>query len=169
MAVVSSCRRKIVIFVALDFQIDCRKINLLRPLEVIRDEKSGSYRWNPCFRVIFGLFLNKAIPREVRNYMLELTARKNQKLIVSDRQLNILVGCLLGDAYIHPRGQIQIAQTSKQFPYVMWKYEELKSLAYGLPTKVERFDKRYSKSYSQTRFWLRQYFRSWREIFYPKG
>lgn len=100
--------------------------------------------------------------------MLELIARKNQKLIITKHQLEILIGCLLGDAYIHPRGQIQIAQSSKQSTYVMWKYKELKSLSYGLPTKIERYDQRYGKNYSQTRFWLRQYFRPWRNIFYPK-
>ena len=98
-----------------------------------------------------------------------VTARKNQKLIVTDRQIQILVGCLLGDAYISPRGQIQIAQSSKDSQYVYWKYKELKSLSYGLPTEVSRFDKRFNKSYSQTRFWLRQFFRNWRRIFYPKG
>lgn len=101
--------------------------------------------------------------------MLELTARKSQKLIITDRQLEILVGTLLGDGYIYPKGKIQIAQSSKQLPYLMWKYEELKSLSYGLPTKIERYDKRSGKVYSQTRFWLRQYFRSWRSIFYPQG
>lgn len=101
--------------------------------------------------------------------MLELKARRNQKLSISDRQLEIIVGCLLGDGYIHPRGQIQIAHSSKQFPYVMWKYKELGSLAYGLPTIVERYDRRYGKKYSQTRFWLRQFFRSWRNLFYPRG
>ena len=101
--------------------------------------------------------------------MLELTARTNQRLKITSHQVEILVGCLLGDAYIHPRGQIQIAQSSKQFPYVKWKYEELKSLAYGLPTQVERLDPRYGKKYSQTRFWLRQFFRPWRAIFYPNG
>lgn len=101
--------------------------------------------------------------------MLELTARTNQKLIVTRRQTEILVGCLLGDAYIHPRGQIQIAQSSKYSSYVMWKYGELKSLSYGLPTKAERFDQRYGRIYSQTRFWLRQYFRPWRKLFYPQG
>lgn len=101
--------------------------------------------------------------------MLELTARKNQKLVITDRQLAILVGTLLGDGYIHPRGQIQIAQTSKQSPYLMWKYKEFKSLAYGMPTKVKRYDKRFGKNYSQIRFWLRQYFRSWRNTFYPNG
>ena len=102
-------------------------------------------------------------------YMLELTARKNLKLIVTDRQLEILVGTLLGDGYIYPKGKIQIAQSTKQFSYLMWKYNELRSLAYGLPTKKERFDKRVGKTYSESRFWLRQYFRSWRKIFYPKG
>jgi len=101
--------------------------------------------------------------------MLELTARRNQKLTITHRQLEILVGTLLGDGYIHPRGQIQIAQSSKQAPYLMWKYDELRGLSYGLPTTIERYDKRFEKSYSQTRFWLRQYFRSWRKAFYPKG
>jgi recombination protein RecA len=101
--------------------------------------------------------------------MLELKARKKQKLIVTDRQLEILVGCLMGDAYIHPRGQIQIAQSYKQLSYVYWKYRELESLAYGPPTKTDRYDKRYRKTYSQSRFWLRQFFRDWREIFYPGG
>lgn len=101
--------------------------------------------------------------------MLELSVRKNQKLVITERQLQILVGCLLGDGYIHPRGQIQISQSTKQYFYLKWKYEELKNLAYGLPTQVERFDKRYGKIYSQSRFWLRQYFRPWRKIFYPRG
>lgn len=112
----------------------------------------------------------KAIPREVGNFiMLELTARKNQKLLVTDRQLEILVGTLLGDSYIYPKGKIQIAQSSKQLPYLLWKYEELESLSYGPPTQIERYDIRSGKIYSQSRFWLRQYFRSWRSTFYPKG
>ena len=101
--------------------------------------------------------------------MLELTTRKYQKLVITSNQLQILVGCLLGDGYIHPRGQIQIAQSFKQLQYVLWKYEKLKNLAYGTPSKVDRFDKRYGKVYSQSRFWLRQFFRPWRKIFYPKN
>lgn len=101
--------------------------------------------------------------------MLEFTARRNQVLKVSNRQANIIVGCLLGDGYISPRGQVQIAHSEKQSDYVDWKYSELKSLAYGFPTRVKRFDPRYKKEYVQTRFWLRQFFRPWREIFYPKG
>lgn len=101
--------------------------------------------------------------------MIEFTARKNLKLAVSDRQMEIIVGCLLGDGYIHPRGQIQICQSIKELPYLNWKYRELSSLAYGPPTRVERFDSRYQKTYVGVRFWLRQYFRPLRKIFYPEG
>lgn len=101
--------------------------------------------------------------------MLEYYARVNQKLIVTRRQMEIIVGGLLGDGYIHPRGQIQFHQTIKQSEYLEWKYQELKSLAYGPPKKVERFDPRYQKTYLGERFWLRQYFRPLRGIFYPKG
>jgi len=98
-----------------------------------------------------------------------LIARKNCKLVVSDRQEQILIGSLLGDAYISPRGQIQIEQSEAQKPYLFWKYDELRSLAYGSPIRTERFDRRYYKRYSTWRFWLRQYFRPWRKRFYPSG
>jgi recombination protein RecA len=102
--------------------------------------------------------------------MLELTARKNLKLQISDHQLEILVGCILGDGCICSKGKILIAQGSKQTPYLNWKYKKLASLAYGAkPAKVSRFDERTGKIYSQSRFWLRQYFRLWRKVFYPQG
>lgn len=101
--------------------------------------------------------------------MLEFSARTNLRLKVTHRQMEIIVGCLLGDGYIHPRGQIQIEQSAEQLPYINWKYDELCSIAYGPPTKVERFDNRYGKKYIGARFWLRQYFRPLRKIFYPEG
>jgi len=111
----------------------------------------------------------KTIPREVGNYMLEFKARTNLKLQVTKHQMEILIGCILGDGYIHPRGQIQIAQGIKYLPYLNWKYEELRSLAYGPPKEVRRFDKRFNKTYVGARFWSRQYFRPLRKIFYPNG
>ena len=101
--------------------------------------------------------------------MLEFKARTNLKLKVSNRQMAILTGCLLGDGYIHPRGQIQIEQGIKQLPYLLWKYKNLRSLAYGPPKIIKRFDKRYKQEYVGARFWLRQYFRPLRRMFYPKG
>jgi len=110
----------------------------------------------------------RTIPREVGN-LLEFKARANLRLTLSARQREILIGCLLGDAYIHPRGQIQIAQSIKQQSYLNWKYQELSSLAYGPPSTVSRFDTRYGKTYVGLRFWLRQYFKPLRKIFYPQG
>ncbi len=95
------------------------------------------------------------------------TARKNLKLDVSNRQVEILVGCLLGDAYLTKLGKIQIEQSEKQKEYVDWKYQELASISYSSgPKKVIRFEKRDNRVTKSYRFWTRQYFRKWREIFY---
>ncbi len=106
-----------------------------------------------------------------------LRTRKRMFLYMSARQKEILVGCILGDAYIAPRGKIRIEQSDKQRDYVEWKYNEFNSLSYpskprGLIHKVKKMNKEYLAIF----FDLRQYFRSWRNIFYsgkqkifPKG
>ena len=43
-----------------------------------------------------------------------LHARKRIFLSVSERQKEILIGCILGDAYITPMGKIRIEQSEKQ-------------------------------------------------------
>ena len=95
-----------------------------------------------------------------------LTARKNLKLDVSDRQVEILIGCLLGDAYLTKLGKIQIEQSDKQKEYIDWKYQELVSISYGPPKEVVRFEKADNRVTKSSRFWTRQYFRSWRDKFY---
>ena len=140
-----------------------------RPLTVMWDAKSGSYRGTLDFWVLFGYLESKTIPREVGNHMLEYTARTNLKLVLTRRQLEILLGCLLGDAYISSRGQIQIEQSIKQLQYLNWKYRELKSVSYGPPREIKRFHQKNRKIYIGARFWLRQYFRPLRVIFYPNG
>ncbi|OGE41919.1 hypothetical protein A3B45_01770 [Candidatus Daviesbacteria bacterium RIFCSPLOWO2_01_FULL_39_12] len=94
------------------------------------------------------------------------TARKNLRLDVSDRQVEILVGCLLGDAYLTKLGKIQIEQSDKQKEYVDWKYQELATISYSQPKEVVRFEKRDNRVTKSYRFWTRQYFKSWRNIFY---
>jgi len=98
--------------------------------------------------------------------MLTLTARKNLILKVTKQQSDILIGCILGDAYITKSGKIQIEQSDKQIDYVNWKYNQLEKICYGLPKKVIRYDKRYNKNYISYRFWTRQFFRNWRKRFY---
>ena len=94
------------------------------------------------------------------------TARKNLKLDVSDKQIEILVGCLLGDAYLTKLGKIQIEQSEKQKEYIDWKYQELASISYSSPKEVIRFEQSDNRVTKSFRFWTRQYFRSWREKFY---
>jgi len=98
-----------------------------------------------------------------------LTARKNLKLYVSDRQIEILVGCLLGDAYLTKLGKIQIEQSKKQEEYIKWKHQELSSISYSGLKEVVRFDKKDNRTTKSLRFWTRQYFKVWRDVFYREG
>ena len=94
-----------------------------------------------------------------------LRVRKNLALAVKERQKEILIGCILGDAHITPLGKIRIEHSQKQYEYVVWKHSELSSLAYpALPRMISRQTK--GKEYKSVFFTLRQYFRAWRAIFY---
>ncbi|KKR80175.1 MAG: LAGLIDADG homing endonuclease [Candidatus Daviesbacteria bacterium GW2011_GWA1_41_61] len=97
------------------------------------------------------------------------TARKNLKLDVSDKQVEILIGCLLGDAYLTKLGKIQIEQSDKQEEYIKWKHQELASISYSGLKEVVRFDKQDKRVTKSFRFWTRQFFKSWRDIFYRGG
>ncbi len=111
--------------------------------------------------------MNFGTPREVGYPPRILSARKNLRLVLTDRQVQILVGSLLGDGYIEQKGKIQLEQSEQQKAYLRWKYAELKNLGYLNPPKaVQRYDKRNGRTYRSYRFWLRQYFRPWRSIFY---
>jgi len=118
--------------------------------------------------------LIEVIPREVEELyiigpMRIFTARKNQTLALTSRQEELVLGAILGDAYIHPKGKIQIEHSQNQKEYVFWKYKELSTAAYGCPSRIARFNRKSNKTYNSYRFWLRQYFRCWRELFYPHG
>ena len=96
-----------------------------------------------------------------------LHARKRIFLSVSERQKEILIGCILGDAYITPMGKIRIEQSEKQHEYVKWKYRELASLCYPKgPRDLIHKLKTTNKEYHSIFFDIRQYFRLWRQIFY---
>lgn len=105
-------------------------------------------------------------PREVGQLPRVLYARRNLRLELSQNQMEILIGTVLGDGYISPAGKVQLEHSSKQKSYVDWKFHELKNLAYEKLSKVDRMDKRSDKIYTSYRFWLRQYFRPWRKYFY---
>ena len=108
-------------------------------------------------------------PEGSRAIQLALHARVSQILRVSPRQRSIILGSLLGDAYLSKRGQIFIDQAMSQKAYVEWKFKELSSLAYRRLSIVKRRDKRTGKETTSCRFILRQYFRSWRPFFYDSN
>ena len=95
-----------------------------------------------------------------------LRVRKHIAYYLTNRQIQILIGSLLGDAYIHPLGKICFEQSSHQQEYLLWKYSEFKNLAYPKIAQVTRLDKRSGKQTHSVRFFLRQIFRSWRSVWY---
>ena len=96
------------------------------------------------------------------------TARKKQFITVENRQMEILAGSLLGDAYISKRGAIQIEQGENQKDYLLWKYKKLKSITSGKISRVFR-KKKNGLITSSYRFFSKQYFRPWRTSMYRSG
>mgnify|MGYP001587712397 FL=1 len=96
-----------------------------------------------------------------------LRARRRLTLSLTPRQREILVGCILGDAYVTPLGKIRIEHSTKQRAYVDWKRKELLSLCYsGEPREITHVYR--GKRYQSIFFLLRQYFRIWQNVFYPE-
>lgn len=97
---------------------------------------------------------------------LHYSARKHQSLQLTQRQMSIVLGSIIGDAYIYPQGKICFEQAASQKSYLFWKYAELKTLAYPKVAEVIRLDKRTNTTTTSWRFFLRQYFRPLRKSFY---
>ena len=90
--------------------------------------------------------------------------RKNQTLIMTDRQFEIVIGSLLGDAYISPLGKIQFEHSVKAREYLKWKFQELIGIRYRRIGYVTRIVK--GSHTSSCRFWTRQFFRPLRRMAY---
>ncbi|OGK17103.1 hypothetical protein A2690_01055 [Candidatus Roizmanbacteria bacterium RIFCSPHIGHO2_01_FULL_39_12b] len=96
-----------------------------------------------------------------------LLARKTQFLIVNDKEVELLAGCMLGDGYVSKEGAVCIEHSDKQKEYLEWKYGQLQSLVSGKLRKVSRNRIGGTISYSY-RFKLKQYFKPWRKMLYPE-
>lgn len=105
-----------------------------------------------------------------REPLVAFITRKRQTLYVSQRQLEILRGCILGDAYVSPQGRVYLEHSIVQRAYLRWKHRELATIRYRTPPMpVRRFNPRTGKTYMSLRFATRQFFRSLRSEFYPEG
>ena len=95
-------------------------------------------------------------------------ARKNQELILTNRQFEIIIGSLLGDAYLSPLGKVQFEHSTKAEEYLKWKFQELNGARYKRIGYVKRIVGR-NLTFS-CRFWTRQFFRALRnEIYNSQG
>jgi len=97
------------------------------------------------------------------------TTRKKMRLQLNNRQMSIVLGSVLGDAYISSQGKICFEQSNAQKEYLFWKYNSLKNLAYPKIGQVIRQHPKTNSISSSWRFFLRQYFRPLRKTFYNDG
>ena len=97
-----------------------------------------------------------------------VVSKKHQILKLTSDEFAILLGSMLGDGYITKKGRIQIEQSKRQGEYIQWKYSNLKRILSTnlLSATRKRVPDIITYSY---RFWTKQYFHSWRELFYPAG
>lgn len=79
---------------------------------------------------------------------------------------SVIVGLLLGDAYLYRNGTLQIEHCLNHAEYTFWKYERLKSIAGKQPTMVERYDLRTQKTYRSMRFYTKAVLKDFRISFY---
>jgi len=98
---------------------------------------------------------------------LVFSARKNQRIVVTDRQFSIIIGSLLGDAYISPLGKIQFEHSEKAKEYVQWKFREMDGIRYQKIGHVKR--NLHDKILYSYRFWTRQFFRPLRKMVYKQN
>ena len=85
---------------------------------------------------------------------------------LSPEAFSVIVGSLLGDAYLYPNGTIQIEHSLAQEGYVRWKYEVLRGIAGKPPMMVERFDRRTDRTYRSVRFYSKALLKEFRSVFY---
>jgi hypothetical protein len=82
---------------------------------------------------------------------------------------SIIVGSLLGDAYLTPNGSLQIEHCLDHAAYVAWKYERLEGIVGKPPRIIERFDPRTSRIYRSLRFYTKSVLKPFRSVFYRDG
>ena len=81
---------------------------------------------------------------------------------------SIVIGSLLGDAYLTPNGSLQIEHCLNQEAYVRWKYEKLIGIVGKPPKMVKRYDVRTDKTYRSIRFYTKAVLKEFRASFYKE-
>lgn len=91
------------------------------------------------------------------------------------RQYQIVIGTVLGDAYVQKTGsanaRIRFEHSEKQYAYILWKYEQLKNYMQDSPKKIVRHNQIFQKTYTYYRCQSHSSpeLGKVREIFYTNG
>ncbi len=81
---------------------------------------------------------------------------------------SVIIGSLLGDGYLYPKGTLQIEHCLAHAEYTQWKYEKLRVISGKEPTIVKRYDTRTGKTYRSSRFFTKAVLKDFRIAFYPE-
>ena len=81
----------------------------------------------------------------------------------------VVIGTILGDGYLYPRGILQVEHAKKDQQYILWKHKIMGSVVSGPLSEVKRLDKRNNKNYYSYRFYTKPVFSQYRTLFYPNG
>jgi hypothetical protein len=94
---------------------------------------------------------------------------------MNKRKQAILVGMILGDAYLQKTGKrnarIRLEHSEKQKDYLLWKGSQFPEFFQGKPRRIERFNPVYKKKYVYFRWQSNAspQIGKFRQIFYQKG
>ena len=80
---------------------------------------------------------------------------------------DVVLGTILGDVYLYPRGVLQVEHASKDHQYVLWKHKKMSEIVSGPLSRVTRLDKRNSKKTFSSRFYTKSVLSEYRALFYP--
>ena len=80
---------------------------------------------------------------------------------------DVVLGAILGDGYLSPRGVLQVEHAIKDHQYLLWKYKKMNEIVSGPISRVTRLDKRNNKKTFSSRFYTKSVFSEYRALFYP--
>lgn len=82
---------------------------------------------------------------------------------------DVVLGTILGDGYLYPKGVLQVEHASKDHQYVLWKHEKMSEIVSGPISLVTRLDKRNNKKTFSSRFYTKSVLSEYRALFYSNN
>lgn len=74
---------------------------------------------------------------------------------MTERERNIVIGCVLGDGFLQATGKrnarLRLEHSLKQKAYIEWKWDELKRYMQDRPKRLDRFNPVWKKQYQYLR------------------